>query len=152
MAVNTNSNTTPGPPLDAAVPIPLKIPAPITAATPKKVRSRTPRTFLSPIEWPSPIPDWASWRILGTDFFRKSWFGISVDFGTVKIGKILIEAGFNCSLLNERRMGITIQKTFTPSYKKQKVSHPLWKRFFEWADKQEEYRVGWAFVIIAVHV
>ncbi len=48
-------------------------------------------------------------------------------------------------------MGITIQKTFTPSFQKQKISTSWWNRFIAWSDKQEENRFGWAAFAIAGH-
>jgi len=57
------SNTTPGPPLNTASPSELKLPAPMMAAIPKKVRSRTVRTLFNPCAWTSVSPFSASVRI-----------------------------------------------------------------------------------------
>lgn len=46
--------TTPGPPEKQAFPMALKVPPPIMAAIPKKVKSRTVSTLLSPECSPSP--------------------------------------------------------------------------------------------------
>ena len=47
MAVKINKTDTAGPPLAAAVPMVLNIPAPIMAAIPSAVKSVTPRLFLN---------------------------------------------------------------------------------------------------------
>src|SRR6187402_1444693 len=63
--------TIPGPPLKEAVPMVEKMPAPITAAIPIKVRSRTPNTFRKPPPCPSLRPAAESATILSIDFFLK---------------------------------------------------------------------------------
>lgn len=76
IAVNTKSNETAGPPLAAALPIVLKIPAPIIAATPKAVRSKTRRVrFIPPM---LPANESASVKICEMDFFRKRFSNFTV--------------------------------------------------------------------------
>lgn len=67
-AVKTNNKDTAGPPLAAAFPIVLKIPAPTMAATPKAVRSTTLRLRL--ILFPLSDKRSASRMICVTDFLR----------------------------------------------------------------------------------
>ena len=67
-AVKTKSNETAGPPLAAALPIVLNIPAPTMAATPNAVRSITRRLrFIPPVLLSN---DSASLMICEMDFFR----------------------------------------------------------------------------------
>lgn len=68
IAVNTKSNETAGPPLAAAFPIVLKIPAPIIAATPRAVRSTTRSVLFIPPELPA--NESASLNMCEMDFFR----------------------------------------------------------------------------------
>ena len=70
-AVKTKSNDTAGPPLAAALPMVLKIPAPTMAATPNAVRSRTLRLRL--ILFPLSDKRSASRRICATDFLRNKF-------------------------------------------------------------------------------
>jgi hypothetical protein len=66
-----NKITTPGPPLKQASPKLLKLPAPMIAAIPKKVRSFTVSTLVNPPPpCPSAIPSAASFTILSMDFVR----------------------------------------------------------------------------------
>jgi hypothetical protein len=76
MAVNPQATaqiiyrkTTPGPPEKQAFPIALKVPPPIIAAIPKKVKSFTVKTLCNPVCSPSP----PSFRITLVDFFLKRW-------------------------------------------------------------------------------
>jgi len=74
-------STTPGPPLNTASPRELKLPAPMIAAIPKKVRSRTVRTLLKPCECASVSPLAESERIDEIFFLRNNEFDISCWFG-----------------------------------------------------------------------
>ncbi len=69
-AVKTNNIETAGPPLAEACPIAEKILAPIIAATPMKVKSRTPKLRCI---WPPSNFSISSWSeiILSIDFLRK---------------------------------------------------------------------------------
>jgi hypothetical protein len=80
MPVIMNKKTTPGPPLKTAPPRLLKLPAPIIAAMPKKVRSLTFSTLFRPEPWVSPPKDCASLTILSMDFFLKKELNIIVGF------------------------------------------------------------------------
>lgn len=86
MAVNTKSNETAGPPLAAALPIVLKIPAPIIAATPKAVRSKTRRVRFMPPVLPANVS--ASLKICEMDFFRKRFSNFTLQKYWAKIRKI----------------------------------------------------------------
>lgn len=86
MAVKTKSNETAGPPLAAAFPMVLKIPAPIIAATPNAVRSNTRRfRFIPPV---LPANESASLKICEMDFFRKRFSNFTCQKYWVKIKKI----------------------------------------------------------------
>ena len=68
-----------GPPLAAAVPIVEKIPAPIMAAIPKAVRSRTPRLLFSEKFRPPSAPD-SGIRSLNDFFLNKLSFRMKDPF------------------------------------------------------------------------
>ncbi|OSZ79782.1 hypothetical protein CAP36_00520 [Chitinophagaceae bacterium IBVUCB2] len=48
-------------------------------------------------------------------------------------------------------METTIKHVYAPTAVKQKSGTSLWKRFINWADKQEENRFGWTAFSIAGH-
>ena len=48
-------------------------------------------------------------------------------------------------------MSLTIQKNISASYAEQKSSTSLWKRFINWADRQEDHRFGWTAFALAGH-
>jgi len=68
MAVKTNKSDTAGPPLAAAFPMVLKIPAPMMAATPRAVKSTTRSVFFMPPECKD--SESASVKIFAIDFLR----------------------------------------------------------------------------------
>lgn len=78
MAVKIKRVTTAGPPLKLALPMVLKIPAPIMAAIPMAVRSRKPSVLVKRC----PLFSAVSWsdKILAIVFLLKSWLMFKVGF------------------------------------------------------------------------
>jgi hypothetical protein len=48
-------------------------------------------------------------------------------------------------------METSIQHVFSPTYSKLAAKNSVWKRFIEWADRQEENRFGWTAFSITGH-
>jgi hypothetical protein len=48
-------------------------------------------------------------------------------------------------------MALTLHKSFTASYTQTETKRSFWDRFIEWADRQQEYCIGWAAATLTVH-